>query len=81
MIRMSDEEVSSFLDSQVYGVLGSAGLDGLPHMLYVGYLAIAGKIAVTTFRKSQKFVNAERAGAASFLVEISQPYSEIRGFT
>jgi hypothetical protein len=42
MIRMSDEEVSSFLDSQVYGVLGSAGLDGLPHMLYVGYLYVFG---------------------------------------
>jgi hypothetical protein len=78
-IRMSDEEAFAFLEKQHYGVLGTFGPGGLPHLVNVGYLVIDRRIVFSSFAAAQKIKNVERAGQASFLVEIPWPYNEIQG--
>lgn len=78
-IRMSDEEAFAFLQQQRCGVLGTVGPSGLPHMVNVGYLVIDRRIAFSSFAAAQKVKNVERAGLASFLVEVPWPYNEIQG--
>jgi|tagenome__1003787_1003787.scaffolds.fasta_scaffold18478658_1 PPOX class probable F420-dependent enzyme len=79
LIKMSDEEAWAFLAEQRFGVLGTTGSDGAPHMVNVGYLVEDGRIVLTSFASAQKVRNLERHPTASFLVEVPWPYHQIRG--
>ncbi len=79
LIRMSDEEVWAFLTEQRFGVLGTTGPDGAPHMVNVGFLVEDRRIVLTSFAAAQKVRNLERQPTASFLVEVPWPYHQIRG--
>ncbi|MET7392006.1 pyridoxamine 5'-phosphate oxidase family protein [Dactylosporangium sp. NPDC005572] len=76
---MTAEEAYAFLESQRFGVLGTVGPDGAPHMVNVGYLVDDRRIVVTSFAAAQKVKNLERAAVATFLVEIPWPYHQIQG--
>jgi nitroimidazol reductase NimA-like FMN-containing flavoprotein (pyridoxamine 5'-phosphate oxidase superfamily) len=76
---MSPQGVSDFLDESLFGVLGTTGRNGVPHLVTMAYLRRGDAIVVGSFATAQKVVNARRTGMASFLVEISYPYDQIRG--
>jgi PPOX class probable F420-dependent enzyme len=76
---MSDEDAYSFLMSQRVGVLGTVGPDGMPHLVNVNYIIDGRQIILTSFAAAQKVRNIERTGSATFLVEVTGPYNEIRG--
>ncbi|MBM9464045.1 pyridoxamine 5'-phosphate oxidase family protein [Aeromicrobium sp. YIM 150415] len=78
-IAMSEQEVFEFLDSQMLGVFGSIGPDGAPHLVHMGFMVEDREIVVSSFAAAQKIRNLERSDKASFLVETSWPYAEIRG--
>jgi PPOX class probable F420-dependent enzyme len=78
-IRMTQPEIEAFLASHSVGVLGTVDATGAPHMINMAYLYRDGEILFSSFAKAQKIVNLQRHPRASFLVEIPDPYHEIRG--
>jgi PPOX class probable F420-dependent enzyme len=79
LLRMTDGEAWAFLAEQRFGVLGTTGPDGAPHLANVGFLAEEGQLVFTSFAAAQKVRNLERSATASFLVEVPWPYHQIRG--
>jgi nitroimidazol reductase NimA-like FMN-containing flavoprotein (pyridoxamine 5'-phosphate oxidase superfamily) len=79
-IRMTRAEEVAFLQKQAFGVLGTTGPQGHPHLVTMGF-ALDGPdtVVMTSFPTAQKVANAERSPAASFLVERTGAYHEIRG--
>lgn len=77
--RMSDEEALLFLRANCRGVLGTAGNDGVPHLVPLFYgVDVDGRPIVTSFAKAQKVINLERRPGATLLVETGAAYHEIR---
>jgi PPOX class probable F420-dependent enzyme len=79
-IQLTPDEQREFLAEQLFGVLATVGPSGYPHQVTIGY-AMDGLDAVvmSSFTQAQKVVNARRSPRASFLVEQTAPYGEIRG--
>jgi PPOX class probable F420-dependent enzyme len=79
-IRMDVAEQAAFLDDHPFGVLGTIGPSGYPHLVNVGFAVDGqGPVVTSSFRQAQKVRNVERSPRASLLVETTAPYSEIRG--
>jgi len=79
-IRMSDEEIRSFLASRKAIILCSNGREGFPHPMPMWFaLDDDGAIRMTTFRKSQKVKNLQRDPRVTLLAEDGLTYSELRG--
>lgn len=76
---MSEDEVSAFLDEHRTVHLASVGPDGMPHLTTLWYGMLDGRVAVWTYRKSQKVRNLERDPRLTALVESGDRYSELRG--
>ena len=78
-VAMSDEEVSSFLDSSLKVQVASIGPDGAPHLTTLFYVVHDGKIAFWTYGSSQKIKNLERDPRITCLVETGTDYFELAG--
>jgi nitroimidazol reductase NimA-like FMN-containing flavoprotein (pyridoxamine 5'-phosphate oxidase superfamily) len=79
LIRMTPEEIRSYLRSQPRIIVVSNGPDGLPHPVPMNFaLDDADRIIITTFRKSQKVKNLERDPRATLLVESGIAYAELK---
>lgn len=79
VIRMTPEEVRSYLSGQRRIVLVTIGPDGMPHPLPMNYgLDAEGRVLITSFRKSQKVKNLERDPRATLLVESGEAYAELK---
>lgn len=78
-IRMSDEEVASFLDDERVVVCATAGRDGWPHLMPLWYVVREGTLWGWTYGKSQKVRNLERDPRATLEVEAGVQYHELRG--
>jgi PPOX class probable F420-dependent enzyme len=79
-IRMDVAERAAFLNGHPFGVLGTIGPTGYPHLVNIGFaLDGPGAVVMSSFRRAQKVRNVERLPQASLLVEATAPYSEIRG--
>lgn len=79
-IQMDPTEQSDFLATQPYCVLATIGPSGHPHQVTVGF-ALDGPecVVISSFRTAQKVINVKRDPRVSMLVELTQPYAEIRG--
>jgi nitroimidazol reductase NimA-like FMN-containing flavoprotein (pyridoxamine 5'-phosphate oxidase superfamily) len=79
-IQMTPQERHDFLEHQPFGVLGTFGPSGYPHLVSIGF-ALDGtdRVVMSSFGAAQKVRNIERSPRASLLVETTTPYSEIRG--
>ena len=76
---MTSGEVRAYLEEQRRIIVVTNGVDGLPHAVPMNYgLDAAGRIVITTFRKSQKIKNLERDPRATLLVESGTIYSELK---
>lgn len=79
LIRMTPGEVRAYLSAQRRVILVTNGPDGMPHAVPMNYgLDEAGRILVTSFRKSQKVRNLERDPRATLLVESGETYADLK---
>jgi Pyridoxamine 5'-phosphate oxidase len=85
-IRMSDEEVASFLAQERTVTCATAGPRGWPHLMPLWYVlrdAPTGEpgpcVWAWTYSRSQKVRNLERDPRATLQVEAGEAYAELRG--
>ena len=78
-IKLSDEEVSAFLEEQRVVVCATNGVKGWPHLMPLWYVIRDGELWAWTFAKSQKVKNLERDPRATLQVEAGLEYAELRG--
>ena len=78
-IRMSDEEVVTFLAEERTVVCATNGRDGWPHVMPLWYVLRDGTVWAWTYAASQKVRNLERDPRATIEVEAGAEYQELRG--
>ena len=79
-IRMSEDELSAFLDEQRIVSVATTGPQGRPHLVPLWYVPGDGpSLTGWTFAKSQKARNLERDPRATLQVEDGVQYHELRG--
>jgi len=78
-IRMSEDEMHSFLASQKTVIVATTGPAGRPHLMPLWYVPDGLTLRGWTFAKSQKVKNLERDPRATLEVEDGVEYHELRG--
>lgn len=78
-IKMTADEVQSFLAEETVLVCATNGRDGFPHLMPLWYVVRDGEVWAWTFAKSQKVKNLERDPRATIQVEAGDEYQELRG--
>jgi PPOX class probable F420-dependent enzyme len=69
-IRMTDQELATYLAKSQTIIISSINKDGTPHPMPMWYgVEPDGSIVMTTFTKSQKIVNIQRDPRVALLVE------------
>lgn len=85
LIKLTDAEVSDFLEEQRTVIVATNGKDGWPHLMPLWYVVRpsgpggAEELWGWTFAKSQKVRNLERDPRATLQVETGTEYQELRG--
>jgi PPOX class probable F420-dependent enzyme len=79
LVRMSPEEVDSFLVESMKLQVGTVNPDGSPHLTTLFYVVQDGRLAFWTYGSSQKIKNLERDPRITCLVETGTDYFELRG--
>ena len=78
-IKMTPDEVLTFLDEERTVVCATIGRDGFPHLMPLWYVVRAGTLWAWTYAKSQKTKNLERDARATLQVEAGDTYEQLRG--
>ena len=78
-IKMSDEEISAFLEAGRDLQVASINADGTPHLVTMWYAMQDGEIAFWTYGKSQKILNLRRDPRLSVLVATGEVYEQLKG--
>lgn len=78
-VRMSEAEISVFLDTAHSLQVATLGKDGEPHLTTVWFAVHDGAILFETYGKSQKVVNLQRDPRIAVLAEDGRTYGELRG--
>lgn len=78
-IKMTPDEVASYLAANFKVQVATVGKDGEPHLVTMFYALLDGKIAFTTYKSSQKVLNLRRNPTMTCLVEDGVEYNELRG--
>ena len=78
-IRMSEEEIDSFLAGRKTIILTTNGHDDFPHPMPMWFCRnVDGTFDFATYRKSQKIKNIERDDRVSLLAETGTDYEELK---
>jgi len=80
-IRMSEAEVSAFLDETQTISVTTLGKDGAPHMTALWFARDGDQILFETYGRSQKVVNLQRDPRIAVLAEAGTTYPELRGIS
>jgi len=80
-VRMTDDEIRSFIEGQKTVQVATINRDGTPHMVPLWFAIVDGDIVLETFTKSQKVKNLERDPRLTILLEDGEVYEELRGVT
>lgn len=78
-IRMTDAEVSAFIEERRSLQVATLNRNGSPHLTTLWFAVVDGDIVFETFSKSQKIVNLRRDPRIAVLVEDGTRYDELRG--
>jgi PPOX class probable F420-dependent enzyme len=78
-IKMSPEEVESFLHEEKTMSIATISPDGRPHVVAMWYAWVDGELAFWTFGKSQKVMNLRRDPRITCMVEAGDTYADLRG--
>jgi PPOX class probable F420-dependent enzyme len=81
LVRMSDAEISAFLDTRKSMMVATLDKDGAPHQTVLWFAEKDGRYLFETYGTSQKAVNLRRDPRMSLMWEDGQDYSELRGVT
>jgi len=76
---MTGGEVADLLASGEKAQVATINPDGTPHLVTLFYGLVDGKIALFTYRRSQKARNLGRDPRITCLVEAGEDYGELRG--
>ena len=79
LIRMTDDEISEFLDGPRTMSIATIGPDGRPHLIAMWYGFFDGAPAFETYAKSQKVLNLRRDARITCMVEDGDRYEILRG--
>jgi PPOX class probable F420-dependent enzyme len=78
-IRMTEDEVATFIDEGRTATMATVGPDGTPHLVAMWYAVVDGQIWFETKAKSQKVRNLRRDDRITCLIEDGRTYDELRG--
>ena len=78
-IKMTPEEVQTFLAEEMTLTCATNGRDGFPHLMPLWFVLRDGRIWGWTYAKSQKTKNLERDPRATLQIETGIDYAELRG--
>lgn len=78
-IRMTDEEIATFIARSRTATMATVGPDGTPHLVAMWFAVLDGQIWFETKAKSQKVVNLRRNPRITCLIEDGRTYDELRG--
>ncbi|MDX3660246.1 pyridoxamine 5'-phosphate oxidase family protein [Streptomyces sp. ID05-26A] len=78
-IKMSADEVETFLAGQKTLIVATIGRNGLPHLAPMWFAWVDGELVFCTDRKSQKILNLQRDPRCSVLAEAGESYDQLRG--
>ena len=78
-IKMSEEELSSFLQKQISLQIGTINKDGSPHLTTMWYFYDGESFIFHTYTKSQKIINLKRDSRITLLTEAGSQYSDLQG--
>ena len=76
-IRMTDDEMWSFIDEQKSLQVACHGRDGSIHLSTLWFALLDGKLAFGTYTKSQKIVNLRRNDRITVLLEDGLVYEQL----
>jgi PPOX class probable F420-dependent enzyme len=79
LIRMTDDEMWSFIAAQQSLQVATLNKDGTPQLTTLWFAIVDGAIVFETFTKSQKIVNLKRDPRIAVLVEDGTAYDQLRG--
>ena len=79
LIRMTDDEVRSFLEQSRTATIATNGPGGFPHLVAMWYGLVDGRVCFETKARSQKVVNLRRDPRVSCSVEAGESYDQLRG--
>jgi PPOX class probable F420-dependent enzyme len=80
-VKLTDEELTGFLESNMKVQVATNGPDGHPHLTTLFYVMVEGQMFFWTYGKSQKIQNLRRDPRITCLVEDGTDYFELRGAT
>ena len=80
-VRLTDEELAEFLESNMKVQVATNGHDGFPHLTTLFYVMVDGQMFFWTYGRSQKIQNLRRDPRITCLVEDGEDYFELRGAT
>lgn len=78
-IRMSDAELTAYLQEQRVVTVGTIGANGRPHLVPLWYVPHGHTLEAWTYAKSTKVPNLDRDPRATLLVESGDTYDQLRG--
>ena len=78
-IKMSDEEIATFIEQSRTTTMATIGPKGLPHLVAMWYAVIDGQIWFETKKKSQKVQNLLRDDRITCMIEDGLTYDQLRG--
>lgn len=78
-IRMTSEEVTTFLDEARTLIVATLDKDGAPHQTALWFARHEGAVMFETYGSSQKVVNLRRDPRVSVLCEEGESYDQLRG--
>ena len=79
-IRMTDDEMTAFLQQSRTATIATLGPGGFPHLVAMWYgLSADGQVVFETKARSQKVVNLRRDPRVSCSVEAGESYDQLRG--
>ena len=78
-IRMTDDELTAFLDAPRTLNVATVGADGAIHLVAMWYTMREGCPVFTTYGKSQKVVDLRRDPRLTALVEDGKDYASLQG--
>jgi PPOX class probable F420-dependent enzyme len=78
-IKMTEDEIGSYIESQKDLQVATIGKDGMPHLATMWFGVIDGRICFETYKKSQKIVNLRRDPRISVLLSSGDTYDQLKG--
>jgi len=80
-IRMTDDEIKTYLDEQKVINVASIGPNGRPHLAPLWYFPHEDGVATWTYGTAQKAKNLRRLPEATVLIEDGDSYEKLRGIS